>query len=123
MIDVTDAVIRLAQSLEVFNDEVYREYPSFSPTAPYAVIVPTGRLVLSADDDGSELLVSQTFTATVGAKDLASLNEAVGQLADILARHNVQTNGYTAGFDERYGEYTAELAFSVTADKRGLTFR
>lgn len=123
MIDVTDSIVSLIQRMLIFESRVYRAYPNLTPESPYAIVTPTGRMVLQADDDGFELSAIQTFTIDIGAKTTTLLDEAVNELTDVLAHYNIQNNGDTRGYDDRYNEFTASLSYSVTVDHRGLTFR
>lgn len=123
MIDLTSSLIRIIRGCGVFGPRIYRAHPALTPESPWAVVAPTGRMALEADDDGAERLVSQTWTVSIGASSVGGLDDAVSAVSDAVARYNVRTVSLTSGWDERYQEYTADIGLAVTADKRGLTYQ
>jgi hypothetical protein len=120
MIEIIDDMIRTAKKV---THTVYRSYPAKNITAPAIVINPSGRNVLMTDEEGNEVVTQLSYTVDFLSKTQRGIDEMFRKLTKLYNRKNIHSTSYSPMYILTADVYGAVATYTVTVDRRGMTYR
>ena len=120
-----DQMVEIAQSVDAFENRVYRAYPAVydNDGRPYAVLNPVGRNPVLIDERGSEIATTLMYSVDIYAESPIAIDEILRRLTDLYNRKGIQCTGYGPSYQSTNEMYCATANFSATVDVRGSTYR
>lgn len=123
MIDIIDDMVKKAGRVLAFGGRVYRSYPQLlDRMSAFAVVNPAGRQTLLSDDDGSEILVSLTYTVSIFDETPEAVDDRFRELTSIYNNAHIQNAGYSPAYQTTNNMYTAQATYTAKVDKRGFVY-
>lgn len=125
MIDLTNNIVQLAQTITDLGGRVYRAYPNVDAnvTYPFAVVSQTARDVVQKADDGDELVIRVAYSFDIYAMSVEELDTIFGKLNALYNSKGLSNQGYNTAYNTSAELYSAVASWGGTVDVRGGVYR
>lgn len=122
MIDITDSICKLLETIPELKGHVYRTWPQTKLRGTFATVFRISRQVESSAWDGSELVVRVSFSINLVTDTQERISALEESVTDLMASYNLHSTAAGPTLVDASNLYRQSIVVTGSVDRRGNTF-